>query len=139
MLCSQVGIRQNFGGNCYLHLPFFYSPLFLSTCPIVIFDNGLSLLSLYIPNFFSPLLDTLLLPWPFSWLILPRLLLVAASHCFALGTRPFLLLRIFYPEFCCMTFLSTVKMEAASLSEKTANLYHLTRCHIASFLQFASG
>jgi hypothetical protein len=48
--CSLVGIRRRFVGNFCLHLPYFYSPLFLSTCPIVFFDNGLSLLQLYIPK-----------------------------------------------------------------------------------------
>jgi len=140
-LCSLVGICRRFGGNCYLHLPYFYSPLFLSTCPIVFstmvypfshFTSRKYFLSLF-------LLDTLLLPRPFSWLILPRLLLVAASHWYALGTRLFLPLRIFYPEFCCMTYFSTLKMEAAILAEKTAYLYHLTLCHIASCLQVAGG
>ena len=57
-LCSLVGIRRRFGGNCCLHLPLFYPPLFLSTCTIVFFDNVLSLLPLYITKicfiFFPP-------------------------------------------------------------------------------------
>lgn len=135
--CSIVG---RFGGTCCLNHPFFYSPLFLFTCPIVFFDSGSSFLPLYIPKIFLSLflLDTFLLPRPFSRLILPRLLLVAASHWFTFGTRSFFPFRIFYPYFCCMTYFSTLKMGAANFSEKTVNLHHVTRCHIVSFLQAAS-
>jgi hypothetical protein len=125
-LCSQVGIRPKFRRK--LLSP--SSILLLASFPIYLCHSYLR--QWFIPSlnlhseFCFPLLDTLLIPWPFSWLILPRLLLVAAFHWFALGTGPFLFLRIFYPEFCCMAFFSTLKMEAASLSEKTANLYHLS-------------
>lgn len=129
-----------FGGTSRLSLPFFL----LASFPIYLSRSFLRQQFILSPTlhseniFYLFLLDTFVLLRHFpGWISLdccwsqpPIGSLSGAGHS-SLSVY-------FYPDFCCMTYFSTLKMGAASFSEKTVNMYHFIRCHIVSFLQAAA-